>query len=152
MLIIGALPNLEILKLEYNAFVGKIWETRDGEFQQLRFLKLERLYDFSKWDVSFSSEHFPKLQQLVLHYCFNLKEIPCAMGEIETLQLIKVDRCPKSVGESATQIKREQRDMGNEDLRIIIGGNSEAMERLSCILCDFNIALLFHSDVLGRVM
>ncbi|KAG8367806.1 hypothetical protein BUALT_Bualt16G0111000 [Buddleja alternifolia] len=120
MSIIGALPNLEILKLEYNALVGEIWETRDGEFQQLRFLKLKGLYNFSEWDVSFSSEHFPKLQRLVLHDCENLQEIPCAMGEIVTLQLIEVDRCPKSVGESAIQIKKEQWDMGNEDLRIII--------------------------------
>ncbi|KAG8367805.1 hypothetical protein BUALT_Bualt16G0110900 [Buddleja alternifolia] len=120
MSIIGALPNLEILKLGYSAIVGEIWETRDGEFQQLRFLKLEGLYNFCKWDISFSSEHFPKLQQLVLHDCWKLQEIPCAMGEIETLQLIDVKRCQKSVGESATQIEEEQRDMGNEDLRIII--------------------------------
>ncbi|KAG8367808.1 hypothetical protein BUALT_Bualt16G0111200 [Buddleja alternifolia] len=53
--------------------------------------------------------------------CRNLKEIPCAMGEIETLQLIEVEWCQKSVGESATQIIEEQRDMGNEELRIIIG-------------------------------
>ncbi|KAG8379606.1 hypothetical protein BUALT_Bualt07G0106300 [Buddleja alternifolia] len=119
MSIIGALPNLEILKLKVGAIEGEIWETRDGEFQQLRFLKLERL-EFSKWDVSFSSEHFPKLQQLVLHYCWKLRAIPCGIGEIETLQLIEVDKCQKSVGESATQIEEEQRDMGNEDLRIII--------------------------------
>ncbi|KAG8367807.1 hypothetical protein BUALT_Bualt16G0111100 [Buddleja alternifolia] len=101
---------------------NKKWETRDGEFQQLRFLKLSGLDNFCKWDeVSFSSEHFPKLQQLVLHWCRNLKEIPCAMGEIETLQLIEVEWCQKSVGESATQIIEEQRDMGNEELRIIIG-------------------------------
>ncbi|KAG8379536.1 hypothetical protein BUALT_Bualt07G0099200 [Buddleja alternifolia] len=79
MSIIGALPNLEILKLRRQAFEGEIWETR----------------------------------------C--LQEIPCAMGEIETLQLIEVDKCQKSVGESATQIQEEQQEMtGNEDLRIII--------------------------------
>ncbi|KAG8379579.1 hypothetical protein BUALT_Bualt07G0103600 [Buddleja alternifolia] len=121
MSIIGALPNLETLKLEYDAIVGEIWETRDDEFQQLRFLKLEGLDNFSSWDeVSFSSEHFPKLQQLVLRDCWRLKEIPCEMGEIETLQLIEVDRCRKSVAESARQIQDEQRDMGNEDLKIII--------------------------------
>ncbi|KAG8379580.1 hypothetical protein BUALT_Bualt07G0103700 [Buddleja alternifolia] len=118
MSIIGTLPNLEILKLEYNAIAGEIWETRDGEFQQLRYLKLRGL-EYSKWDVS-SSEHFPKLQQLVLDSCWHLQEIPCAMGEIEVLQLIDVRECRKSVGKSATQIQEEQRDMGNEDLRVII--------------------------------
>ncbi|KAG8379533.1 hypothetical protein BUALT_Bualt07G0098900 [Buddleja alternifolia] len=134
MLFIGTLPNLEILKLEADAIVGEIWKTRDGEFQQLRFLKLERLEFFCQWDVSFSSEHFPKLQQLVLHDCCSLQEIPCAMGEIETLQLIEVDRCRKSVGRSATQIQEEQRDMtGNEDLRIIIK-NVEYWDGTDCLL------------------
>ncbi|KAG8383915.1 hypothetical protein BUALT_Bualt04G0063700 [Buddleja alternifolia] len=117
MSIIGTLPNLEVLKLGYDAFWGKRWDTRDGEFQQLRFLKLVEL-EFAQWNVSLS-EHFPKLQQLLLHDCSNLQEIPSEMGEIETLQLIEVDGCRRSVAESAEQIQEEQRDMGNEELRII---------------------------------
>ncbi|KAG8381124.1 hypothetical protein BUALT_Bualt06G0089800 [Buddleja alternifolia] len=115
---IGTLQNLKVLKLGFHAFRGEVWETRDGEFQQLRFLKLKRL-SFVQWNVS-TWEHFPKLYQLVLHRCDKLKEIPCEIGEIPTLQMIEVKSCKKSVAESAVQIEQEQRDMGNEDLRVVI--------------------------------
>ncbi|KAG8387869.1 hypothetical protein BUALT_Bualt02G0066100 [Buddleja alternifolia] len=118
MSIIGTLPNLKVLKLEAGAFCRKIWETRDGEFQQLRFLKLEKLSIY-KWKVK-SREHFPKLYQLVLHNCEYLKKIPSEIGEIPTLHMIEVKSCTKSVEESAVQMQEEQRDMGNEDLRVVI--------------------------------
>ncbi|KAI3451617.1 hypothetical protein Pfo_008282 [Paulownia fortunei] len=116
MSIIGGLSNLVVLKLGYKALVGETWDTRDGEFQQLRFLKLAHL-NLAQWNVA-SSEHFPKLQRLVLRDCYNLQEIPCEIGEIVTLQLIEVQGwCIKSLVESAIQIEQEQRDMGNEELR-----------------------------------
>ncbi|KAI3451642.1 hypothetical protein Pfo_008307 [Paulownia fortunei] len=118
MSIIGGLPNLEVLKLVHDAFRGETWDTRDGEFQQLRFLKLYKL-DLAQWNVA-SGEHFPRLQRLVLFDCYNLRDIPCEIGEIGTLQLIEVQGwCLKSLLESATQIEQEQRDMGNEELRLI---------------------------------
>ncbi|KAI3451643.1 hypothetical protein Pfo_008308 [Paulownia fortunei] len=116
--IIGRLPNLEVLKLAYNAIVGKTWDTRDDEFQQLKFLKLHNL-ELARWNAS-SSEHFPSLQRLVLRDCYNLKELPCEIGEIATLQSIEVEFCPKAVAKSARKIQQEQRDMGNEELRVII--------------------------------
>ncbi|KAI3451637.1 hypothetical protein Pfo_008302 [Paulownia fortunei] len=119
MSIIGRLPKLEVLKLGSETIVGETWETRDGEFQQLRFLKLEGS-NLAQWNVAYS-EHFPKLQRLILHHCYKLQEIPCEIGESATLQLIEVQgRCPKSLVESAIQIQQEQLDMGNEELRIII--------------------------------
>ncbi|KAG8365134.1 hypothetical protein BUALT_Bualt18G0072800 [Buddleja alternifolia] len=118
MSIIGELPGLTVRKLGYLAFVGARWDTRYGEFQQLRFLKLKRL-SFVQWNVS-SSDHFPKLNQLVLHACNNLKEMPSQIGEIPTLQMIEVKWCKKSVAKSALQIQEEQRDIGNEDLRVVI--------------------------------
>ncbi|KAG8379815.1 hypothetical protein BUALT_Bualt07G0128700 [Buddleja alternifolia] len=117
MSIVGRLTNLQVLKVVLDAFVGETWDTRNGEFQQLRFLKME-LLQLNQWNAS--SEHFPKLQQLVLNRCTNLQEIPCEIGEIDTLPLIEVHYCQKSVVESAIQIQEEQRDMGNEELRIII--------------------------------
>ncbi|KAI3451641.1 hypothetical protein Pfo_008306 [Paulownia fortunei] len=118
MSIIGRLPNLEVLKLSGDEFVGETWDTTDGEFQQLRFLKLAWL-GITKWNVS-SSDHFPRLRRLVLLYCSKLQEIPCEMGEIATLQSIEVVTGSETVALSAIEIQKEQRDMGNEDLRVII--------------------------------
>ncbi|KAL8502533.1 hypothetical protein ACS0TY_021611 [Phlomoides rotata] len=119
MSIIGRLQNLEVLKLSRNAFEGERWDTRDGEFQKLRFLQLDKI-SVSQWNVD-SNEHFPKLHQLVLIACLNLEEIPSEIGNITTLQLIEVKgHCQNSLVESAERIKEEQQDMGNEELRIII--------------------------------
>ncbi|KAK6140663.1 hypothetical protein DH2020_025597 [Rehmannia glutinosa] len=119
MSIIGRLPNLEVLKLRHSAFVGEIWDTRDNEFEQLRFLKLENL-DITQWNVA-SSEHFPSLRRLILYSCDNLEEIPFEIGEIATLELIEVQgKCRKSLVESARQIEEQQREIGNEELSVII--------------------------------
>ncbi|XP_022846292.1 putative late blight resistance protein homolog R1A-3 [Olea europaea var. sylvestris] len=39
MSLIGTMPDLEILKLEREAFEGDIWNTKDDEFQKLKSLK-----------------------------------------------------------------------------------------------------------------
>ncbi|KAL8502065.1 hypothetical protein ACS0TY_021256 [Phlomoides rotata] len=119
MSIVGRLEFLEVLKLREEAFVGKRWDTRDDGFQKLRFLKLENI-EFSEWNVT-SSEHFPVLQQLILIKCKNLREIPGEIGEITTLELIEVNQpCLSSVVESAERIKEQQREMENEELRVVI--------------------------------
>ncbi|KAL8504234.1 hypothetical protein ACS0TY_022822 [Phlomoides rotata] len=122
MSVVGRLECLEVLNLLPNAFVGERWDTRGCEFQKLRFLTLDGLFSLREWNVA-SDEHFPKLQQLILFGCMNLQGIPSELGEITALELIEVwPGCPESVAESAERIKEEQRDMGNEELRVIIGG------------------------------
>ncbi|KAL8504241.1 hypothetical protein ACS0TY_022825 [Phlomoides rotata] len=121
MSVVGRLECLEVLNLFQNAFVGERWDTRGCEFQKPRFLRLHGLSSLREWNVA-SDEHFPKLQQLILDGCTNLQEIPSELGEITALELIEVIDGPKSVAESAERIKEEQRDMGNEELRVIIGG------------------------------
>ncbi|KAK6151108.1 hypothetical protein DH2020_016040 [Rehmannia glutinosa] len=123
---IGRLPNLEVLKLGSSAFVGKTWETRDGEFQKLRFLKLHGP-SFTDWITS--SEHFPRLQSLVLKFCEDMVEIPSCLGYIPTLQTIQVYMCHKRVVESAEHIQEEQRDNGNEELKFIITGECSSRFR-----------------------
>ncbi|KAL3504613.1 hypothetical protein ACH5RR_034454 [Cinchona calisaya] len=116
--VIGQLPNLEVLKL-LEAFQGQQWDMEEGEFQNLKFLKLDSL-DIELWNAS--NEHFPKLEQLVVLSCQQLEEIPSSFGEIPTLQLIEMKWCSPSATESVKQILEEQRDMSNDQLNVIVVG------------------------------
>ncbi|KAL8483115.1 hypothetical protein ACS0TY_025972 [Phlomoides rotata] len=89
MSIVGRLEFLEVLKLYSDAFEGERWDTRDGEFQKLKFLQLEKIRSLCQWNVA-SDEHFPKLQQLIFIGCDKLQEIPSEIGEITTLELIEL--------------------------------------------------------------
>ncbi|CAI9089103.1 OLC1v1023609C1 [Oldenlandia corymbosa var. corymbosa] len=116
--VIGELPKLEVLKLISGAFEGEIWEMEEGWFPKLKFLKLEFL-DL----VSFAAcadEFLPSLQKLVFRNCWNLEEIPSELSEISTLAMIEVYRCPKSLASLVMEIQDEQKDFGNDDLKILI--------------------------------
>ncbi|KAL4567794.1 hypothetical protein LXL04_023388 [Taraxacum kok-saghyz] len=112
---IGLLPNLEVLKLNVNACIGNIWETSDTGFRNLKLLKLQDL-DIGKWEAS--SGHFPRLQRLVVRRCSRLEEIPSAIGNIFTLELIEVSWCGESTARSATSIHKEQQMLGNDFLKV----------------------------------
>ncbi|CAA2980032.1 late blight resistance homolog R1A-10 [Olea europaea subsp. europaea] len=114
--LIGILPNLEFLKLGYKAFIGKIWETKDDEFQKLRFLKLNSL-DLEQWNSA--HHHFRVLERLVLLNCRYLEEIPSEFSYISTLQQIKVLYCGENVENSALKIHEEQLDYGNTELEVL---------------------------------
>lgn len=120
MSMIGKLPRLEVLKLLYTWFDGKEWKTNEDEFQELKFLKLEAL-QIHRWNML--SEHFPKLEQLVIQKCWKLKKFPSSLGDISTLQSIDIHSCRKSVADSALQIQKEQLEMGNEEFKLNISGS-----------------------------
>ncbi|KAL8481131.1 hypothetical protein ACS0TY_027605 [Phlomoides rotata] len=102
--IVGSFHSLEVLKLRYDACVGDTWETTEGEFSQLKFLLINHS-QLQHWITE--SSHFPRLKCLVLRYCHCLKEIPDGIGEIDTLELIKVVGL-KSMEDSAKQIREDQ--------------------------------------------
>ncbi|PWA55592.1 Disease resistance protein [Artemisia annua] len=117
--IIQLLPNLEVLKLRADAFDGSLWKTDEAQFQQLQFLRLEKL-NIKQWEAY--SINFPCLKQLEIVDCCDLEEIPLEIGDIPTLKLIKIDGCSVSVGDSVKRIQEEQRDVGNYDLQIKVDG------------------------------
>ncbi|KAL7181144.1 hypothetical protein ACSBR1_040080 [Camellia fascicularis] len=115
-IVVKLLPNHEVLKLLLRACIGRHWETCDGEFPQLKLLKLESL-EIMQWDVS--SNHFPSLQPLQLVNCHGLQNIPSKIRDIPTLQMIELYRCNPCLINSAKEIKEEQENMGNNFLQII---------------------------------
>ncbi|GFQ06974.1 putative late blight resistance protein homolog r1b-17 [Phtheirospermum japonicum] len=93
---ISSLPNLEVLKLRCYAFQGAEWETREGEFVQLKFLLLEDT-DLMKWRVDKGC--FMQLQHLVIRHCYKLVEIPLGFNRSRNFNTIElVDCSPAAIG------------------------------------------------------
>nr|GMD44287.1 putative late blight resistance protein homolog R1B-14 [Ipomoea batatas] len=111
--IIGRLKNLEVLKLKNFAFYGPEWELADGLFPELKLFVIAHS-NLKCWNAD---ENFPKLECLILKFCWDLKKLPIdSFGDI--LRLIEIDSCYPSLVESAKEIQEEQRDRGNDKLVI----------------------------------
>ncbi|KZV34763.1 hypothetical protein F511_00665 [Dorcoceras hygrometricum] len=115
MTMIGSLPDLEVLKLKEFAFEGRVWEPEEGEFPRLKYLLLRKIH-LRQWKAN--ETHFPRLEQLSVFFCFKLAEIPSAIGDITTLELLELYNCSGSAVKSAKLIEEEQRSNGNESLKV----------------------------------
>ncbi|KAI3464076.1 hypothetical protein Pfo_020739 [Paulownia fortunei] len=128
---IGSLPHLEVLKLEWGSITGPEWNPVEGEFLRLKFLKIY-CSNLIYWTAD--SSHFPVLESLVLDQLFKLDEIPLGLGEIPTLRVIRLDYCRESAAISAMKILQEQESLGNEGLqvRITFWNNNNHLDYNSC--------------------
>ncbi|CAI9108504.1 OLC1v1008103C1 [Oldenlandia corymbosa var. corymbosa] len=116
---IGQLPNLEVLKLNNEAFSGGRWDVEDGAFLKLKYLQLNTL-DFEEWTVQ--DDPFPCLEQLIVKRCPRLHGIPPDLGNITTLKKIKMYRSAQA-SSSVREIFEEQRELGNDFLEVVIDGD-----------------------------
>ncbi|XP_042032508.1 putative late blight resistance protein homolog R1A-3 [Salvia splendens] len=112
---IGSLPLLEKLVFKNGVFKTGKWETIEGQFQKLKFLKLSGCSGLVNWIVSDSS-HFPLLEELRLYYFSELEEIPSEVGEIATLKSIWMYWCSEAAVASAKKIVEEREDLYGEQL------------------------------------
>nr|GLL32216.1 putative late blight resistance protein homolog R1A-3 [Ipomoea trifida] len=81
---LGLLYELEVLKLEDNAFRGELCHvSNDVVFRQLHYLRIERV-DIVSWTVS--KQSFPVLKYLFLRNCTKLDAVPPAFDSNETTQ------------------------------------------------------------------
>ncbi|XP_071939061.1 putative late blight resistance protein homolog R1A-3 [Coffea arabica] len=119
MSLIEELPNLEVLKLRDRAMEGQRWELMEGGFPKLRVLTLEEV-EVVEW-IDSGDDYFPCLQQLKLFGIFNLKMMPACLGSISTLETIEMKDCKDGVKSLVRKIEEEQKDYGNENLKIIYG-------------------------------
>ncbi|XP_042485896.1 probable disease resistance RPP8-like protein 4 [Macadamia integrifolia] len=94
MRILGKLPNLQVLKLAFNAVDGDVLDigvtTDDGDvwFRQLKCLKLEQL-KIRRWNLSVGA--MPGLEILVIRNCTSLQGLPSeALQEIQSLQQMEI--------------------------------------------------------------
>ncbi|WCJ41312.1 Disease resistance protein (CC-NBS-LRR class) family [Euphorbia peplus] len=86
------LPKLKILRLYAKAFTGKRMVCSCGGFPELRVLKLWELENLEAWDVEEGS--FPRLKDLEIRRCMNLKMLPDALRHVKTLLKVKLSKLP----------------------------------------------------------
>ncbi|XP_051135864.1 putative late blight resistance protein homolog R1A-3 [Andrographis paniculata] len=119
MIKIGSLPSLEELSLNLSG-VQSGWDSIEGEFRRLKGLSITNC-DVVYWRAD--DDCFPKLEWLVLERVQDF-EIPLEIGCMNTLRQIELRHCGKCVEESALEICKEHRDLGNENLQIHVADNS----------------------------
>uniref|UniRef100_A0A2N9GYV2 Uncharacterized protein n=1 Tax=Fagus sylvatica TaxID=28930 RepID=A0A2N9GYV2_FAGSY len=99
------LPNLKILRLLGNVFVGKNMVCSERGFPQLQSLVLDQLQNQEEWRVEEGA--MPSLCRLQIDYCHELKTIPDGLRFVTTLQELEIKRMPKTF--------KDRVDKGGED-------------------------------------
>ncbi|MCD7450578.1 hypothetical protein HAX54_007231 [Datura stramonium] len=116
---IAQLQNLQVLKLEFVWFGNNKWEVSNGEFPQLKVLKLQNLFLLEEWTVA--DDAFSYLEHLVFRECEFLKEIPSCFGNSCSLKYIEARARNKFLVKSARDIRDTQvEDYQNSDFDIFI--------------------------------
>ncbi|KAL3619492.1 hypothetical protein CASFOL_037062 [Castilleja foliolosa] len=133
---IGSLPLLEKLRLKYGQFKRGKWEIVEGQFPSLKYLRLNYCYGLEHWTTAEDSESiFPRLEKIYIHGADGLKNIPCEIGNIPTLQEIWLIYCNEAVVKSAKEMVEEQMELQGEQLpfRVVVVNNLRKSKELQSL-------------------
>nr|GMD13587.1 putative late blight resistance protein homolog R1B-8 [Ipomoea batatas] len=113
MRVLGALDELQVLKLKDNAFKGKSWELDDNiVFKQLQFLRIVKA-DLESWKTSKSC--FPVLKTLIIKHCSSLEAVPSEFAGVDSLKLLDLYCTTEMAANAARRIEEIKRDNGNAE-------------------------------------
>lgn len=85
---LGKLPNLRILELQMDSFMGKELICARKDFPQLQSLLLSDLANLEEWKLD--KEALPNLCKLQISNCTRLKMVPDGLRSITTLQELEI--------------------------------------------------------------
>ncbi|KAL8490371.1 hypothetical protein ACS0TY_026037 [Phlomoides rotata] len=85
---IASLPNLEVLKLRFNAFRGPEWEVEDNGFPNLQALLIE---DIDLVKLKWAHGSFKSLTALRIKHCYKLKELH--LGNLPKITEVEIVDC-----------------------------------------------------------
>ncbi|XP_014496900.1 putative disease resistance RPP13-like protein 3 [Vigna radiata var. radiata] len=86
---LGQLPNLQILKLEYESGILRNLDIGKGEFCQLQVFHIKFL-SIKSWRLEESA--MPRLRHLRIINCYYLFQLPQQLWSLRTLQLVHIVR------------------------------------------------------------
>ena len=88
MLTLDKLPNLRVLKLMTNSYIGNKMTCSSGGFSQLEFLKLEHLYALEELKVE--ERAMPTLKTLQIVLCYKMKTLLHELLKLKNLQRVNL--------------------------------------------------------------
>lgn len=89
MLTLDKLPNLRVLKLMTNSYIGNKMTCSSGGFSQLEFLKLEHLYALEELKVE--ERAMPALKTLQIVDCDRMKTLLHELLKLKNLQRVNLE-------------------------------------------------------------
>ncbi|KAH6758117.1 hypothetical protein C2S52_023003 [Perilla frutescens var. hirtella] len=126
---VGFLPYLRYLYLD-KVKGGPEWSPVEGGFPNLKALAIRKCPNLICLNAD--SSHFPILERLSLIDLSKLDNFPSGLGEIPTLENIRLEGCSVSLAMSAMRMLVEQEEeQGNDDIRLIVDFHSDLEKRKS---------------------
>ena len=95
MLVLGRLPNLRILILLWNYYVGEKMKCPQGGFLVLQFLQMQELSQLE--DFSIEETTTPNLKTLKIELCDKITRFPDGLLRLEKLQRLKLYEVPQEL-------------------------------------------------------
>ena len=95
MPVLGRLPNLRILILLWNYYVGEKMKCPQGGFLVLQFLQMQELSQLE--DFSIEETTTPNLKTLKIELCDKITRFPDGLLRLEKLQRLKLYEVPQEL-------------------------------------------------------
>ena len=130
MSILGELPNLRILKLLWNSYVGKKMNCSEGRFHQLEFLHMEHLSNLE--DLTVEEGAMPKLRTLQMEWFWKMKKFPDGLLGLRNLQELNLLHCSNELLKEVFQTQGEDWNR----IRLITSQTHPISDNTSIILLD----------------
>ncbi|KAL6322671.1 hypothetical protein AAG906_015357 [Vitis piasezkii] len=130
MSILGELPNLRILKLLWNSYVGKKMNCSEGRFHQLEFLHMEHLSNLEDFTVEEGA--MPKLRTLQMEWFWKMKKFPDGLLGLRNLQELNLLHCSNELLKEVFQTQGEDWNR----IRLITSQTHPISDNTSFILLD----------------
>ncbi|KAJ3670870.1 hypothetical protein LUZ60_008296 [Juncus effusus] len=102
MPILELLPSLVVLQLGKDAYRGKKVSCSADGFPRLQHMSVEELHFLDEWKIETGS--MPKLSQLRLSYCYNLKMQPKELAHLPALEELRLIDMSKFTKETCDKL------------------------------------------------
>nr|GME07533.1 putative late blight resistance protein homolog R1B-8 [Ipomoea batatas] len=119
MTVLGSLEELEVLKLDDNAFSGELWDLNSNViFKGLKYLRIGNT-NLVTW-TAVVEKSFPVLESLLLKNCISLENMPQDFANVDSLKVMELFDVSERIADFAREICEQRHGKTNVKINGII--------------------------------